>query len=227
MSVRDFYDKKFGEVKFGELAGRLPEAYDLFLNLLSKKKGRLLDVGCGPDASLVRQAIGRGFRGYGCDFSREAIVRAQKNVGEGFFVERAAEDLSFWSGCFDVVMCIGSLEHTDVIQSLHEMWRVGKKNCEYVVVVPNRKYVVWGMKQWLFGRKLGTEQPKELLLDLDGWKSLFGFCGFDIVSVSQDVYPLRHSKYWWFNKLSWLIPLRWTYQFVFKLKKKVGGNNEI
>ena len=62
----------------------------------------------------------------------------------------------------------------------------------------------------------GTAQQEigETMLSLREWRSLFELSGFKIERVGYD---LGRS---WMKLFTWAIPIRFTYQFVFLLRKK-------
>ena len=140
----------------------------------------------------------------------------------------SAEDLPFENDTFDVVSCLGSLEHfLNPEKALLEMKRVGTANCKLCIVVPNSKYIFYMLKN-----EYGTEQQEisETLRTLSEWKQLFTKAGFKIERISQDNW-IRTNTPITLNKglarfcknvvkrAIWsVLPLRYTYQFVFVLE---------
>lgn len=78
------------------------------------------------------------------------------------------QHLPFANGIFDVVTCLGSLEHfPDMKIALSEMYRVGKEACRYCIIVPNSNYPL---------HRIGyrtTLQPLNQMNSMRGWKHLF------------------------------------------------------
>ena len=79
---------------------------------------RLLDVACGGGffLSFSRDT----FRSVsGCDISQAALAEARRRCSGGFICQANAEALPHPDGCFDVVTCLGALEHfTGAAQSV-------------------------------------------------------------------------------------------------------------
>ena len=193
------------------------------------KLGRkLLDIGCGT-GYLLKAANQRGLKTYGVDISNEGVQIAKKVSPNSHIVVGRGEILSFPDGFFDYITCLGSLEHfLDMERAVKEMIRVGKDNSLFCIVVPNVDSLTW-----IITGKKGTEQRdiNEHLLSLKQWKDLFIRNGFDIVLLSQDKWFMKITNILSsFNplgivkrtvdKLFWImLPLRYTYQFVFILRK--------
>lgn len=105
------------------------------------KKGRLLDVGCGPGV-MTEWLVDNGFEFFGIDISKEMITRCEKKFGHirsvHFSVGRI-EGLEFPDSFFDIVICMGVVEYLeDDSATIREMSRVLKPGGNLIVTLPNR-----------------------------------------------------------------------------------------
>ncbi len=129
-------DRKFGyggykyDGRWQKVARAMADHYGL------KAGDRILDVGCGKSFLLYdfTQAV-PGIEVRGIDISRYAIQNAKEEV-HPFLDEGSAASLPYKDNSFDLVISINALHNLyvfDLVKSLKEMERVGKKN-KYVVV---------------------------------------------------------------------------------------------
>lgn len=225
--VKDWYNKR--HIADGVKAWRPFESYPIFLDYLGAKPGKkTLDVGCGT-GHLLKAADQRELETYGVDISEEGVKIAQKVSPNSKIIVGKGEELSFPNDFFDYVTCIGALEHfLDIGKGIQEMKRVAKAKALFCIVVPNSNFLYWKVKE-----KAGTEQRdiSETLLTLEQWRDKFNKEGLEILKTYQDRWfvkePIRFSSgnilkaikkivY----KAVWLfLPLNYTYQFIFILKK--------
>jgi 2-polyprenyl-3-methyl-5-hydroxy-6-metoxy-1,4-benzoquinol methylase len=212
--IKSYYEAVFE--KHGYESYRPKRAYRSYLDVLPIDTGRLLDIGCGT-GHLLKLAEERGFEPYGIDISEEAIRLCREYV-DGTFECAGGETIPFENNQFDVITCIGVLEHTLRPENvLQEVRRVAKPEATFLFVVPNKNFVVWRF----IGE--GTEQQaaKEHLRDWEEWKALFQDGGYSIETVRRDPW---HEKLIWpasslAGVLNRLIPLRSNYQFAVEMTK--------
>ena len=213
--IREYYDEFFAEKK--ELLPLVSYDQIKFLKL-SKPHGKLLDIACG-NGYFLKNAADSGLEVAGVDLSFEGIKIAQKIltdkacvcVGEG-------ENLPFKSDYFDYVTCLGSLEHfTDQEKAIRDMLRVGKKEAQFVLIVPNSKF---NYKVILTG-KFGTWQKefRETLRSKKEWTEFFEKNGLRVERVTKDDAVRPRWKKLKLLILN-LIPLQFTYNFVFICSRK-------
>jgi len=184
------------------------------------KSKAVLDVACGT-GEFLRACNDLGAYVYGVDLSDNAIAACRKVLPEGEFYSCSAEKLPFDDNSFDVVTCLGSLEHfVNPISALREMIRVGKTDASFVILVPNKDFLT--RKLGFFG---GTYQvdAKEVVRTLDEWDELFRLSGLHVDERWKDLHVLSWS---WISLNGWrhvltrgtqalaltVWPLSWQYQ---------------
>lgn len=180
----------------------------------------VLDVACGlGEWLLVCQE--RGATVAGVDLSDRAIEFCKKHLANGDFHAVPAERLPYPDSSFDVVTCLGSLEHfVDPVVALKDMARVAKPDAKFLLLVPNADFLT--RKLGLFG---GTNQKdaKEVVRTLAEWERLFIAAGLNLADKWKDLHVLSWS---WISMNGWLAvplralqvlmlplwPMRWQYQ---------------
>ena len=123
---------------------------------------------------------------------------------EGEFFAQPAESLPFDTGRFDLVTCLGSLEHfVDPVKSLEEMSRVAKPDAAIVILVPNKDFLT--RRLGLFGGTYQTD-AKEVVRTLDEWAELFNKAGLSVDGRWKDLHVLNLD--WVSTGPAWSWPLR-------------------
>ncbi len=194
-----------------------------------KKLARKVDIGSGDAVLDIACGLGEwlhvcatnGARVYGVDLSERAIEYCSKHMPDGEFHAVPAENLPFADEQFNLVSCLGSLEHfVEPVVSLNEMTRVAKADATFLILVPNADFLTRKLK--LFG---GTNQKdaKEVAQTLEEWDNLFEQEGLRVTRKWKDLHVLSWS---WISMngflpapfralqaLALLVwPLRWQYQ---------------
>ena len=228
IKIKQWYNKRHQQL--GENAWRPYRAYFLIFEYFSVKPGRkLLDIGCGT-GYFLKLAHKKGLDTYGVDISEEGIKIAKRISPNSNITLASGENLPFPDNYFDYITCLGALEHfLDMEKGIKEMVRVAKPEARFCIIVPNKNFIYWKLT-----RKKGTEQQEinEQLLSLNEWKNLFEKGGLKIEKIYQDKWHMYKINI--FNslnplsiikslilKLTWMVlPLYYTYQFVFICKKK-------
>jgi len=205
------------------------EAYSIFLEFMGAESGKKhLDVSCGT-GYLLLASTKAGLDTYGIDISEEAVKVAQSVSPESKIKVGPGEDLKFDDGTFDYISCLGSLEHfLDMSKGLQEMKRVAKDDARFCIVVPNSKFIYW---KFTSGAGTNQQDINETLMTDKQWRELFVKNDFEVISVHQDKWfmkrinilesanPVKIIK----NaiiKLAWaFLPLNWTYQLIYILRK--------
>lgn len=217
--IRHFYDATYyGEATPVTTVCR--HLSNLALKIGIRKNQQVLDVACGTGEWLL--ACQRaGALPNGVDLSAKAIDLCKKTLASGEFHATPAESLPFGDGRFDVVTCLGSLEHfVEPERALREMVRVAKPDATVVILVPNADFLTRRL-----GLFAGTYQvdAKEEVRTLSEWERLFADAGLVVEARWKDLHVLnwewisRRPRRWSplraaqaLALVAW--PMRWQYQ---------------
>lgn len=227
--IREFYDTVYYGDGSGGGGASLRRHNEALANKIGLRPGsRVLDVACGTGGWL-QVCRNRGCDVAGVDLSQRAIEACQQQMPDGEFHAQPAETLPFEDQQFDVVTCLGSLEHfVDPLSSLREMVRVAKPGATFLILVPNKDFLT--RKIGLFA---GTYQVDalEVVRSLEEWQALFGDAGLEVESRWKDLHVL--NKHWITTgkPYTWplravqavalpLWPLRWQYQVYHRCKAR-------
>lgn len=163
----------------------------------------VLDIACGTGKWLELMSI-RGAFVSGIDISELAVGACRRRLPNCDVRLGVAESLPFDDGAFDLITCMGSLEHfLEPERALREMIRVAKLDARFLLLVPNA-----GFLPRRFGWYGGTHQIKvrEVVRTLDAWHALFESCGLHVVSRWRDLHVLSWE---WIAREGWRkVPLR-------------------
>jgi SAM-dependent methyltransferase len=100
------------------------------------RKGRVLDIGCGP-GFLLREFRQRGWEVQGTEFSEQSAAHARKRLGLDVFVGDV-RDLKLETAGFDAVVMWHVLEHTaQPEETLAEVARLLRPGGVFLCAVPN------------------------------------------------------------------------------------------
>ena len=219
--VKAFYDGVYHAGADADSADTMAAHHrGLFQRLGIASGSSVLDVACGTGGWL-QVCADADCTVAGVDLSERAIEVCRTRMPKGRFHAQAAETLPFDDNEFDVVTCLGSLEHfVDPRGSLQEMVRVARPGATFVLLVPNSDFLTRRI-----GLFAGTYQvdAREVVRSLDEWDDLFTSAGLDTQERWKDLHVLnRHwvtlgPAYLWPLRLlqalmlaAW--PLRWQYQ---------------
>lgn len=216
-SVREYYDERYA-AEGADTFPPDPSRYATWLGSLGETTSapaRVLDYGCGV-GYVCSLFADRGYDVTGIDVSPAALAIARDREPRATFLESPPDGLlPFDDEVFDVVTCLGVLEHIpDPLPVVAELRRVARPDATGVWVVPNaRSPFFW------FGH--GTGQLEEHPRTLSEWRELFTSSGWAIESVRRDPGPLDRTIAGWkrvaqaaLNRL----PLGLTYQFVLETR---------
>lgn len=182
-----------------------------------------LDIACGTGAWL-QELQERGATVSGIDISERAIDSARARLPNADIRQGVAEHLPFDDGKFDLITCMGSLEHfLDQPGALHEMRRVAKPTANFLLLVPNAGFLTRRL-----GLYSGTQQVsiKETVRSIDEWSDMFASAGLDVKSKWRDLHPVDLRWITQGSPLKWparmvqaamlpLWPVSWQYQVHF------------
>lgn len=187
---------------------------------------RVLDIACGTGAWLA-ELTRRGAQSAGIDISSRAVEQCRRRLPNADIREGVAEELPFHDDSFDLVTCLGSLEHfLDQPRALREMRRVAKSGASFLILVPNAGFLT--RRLGLYG---GTGQTaiRETVRSLEEWTRLLQEAGLEVRARWRDLHPLSAS---WISQGPMhtrplrllqalalpLWPLRWQYQVYFQCR---------
>jgi ubiquinone/menaquinone biosynthesis C-methylase UbiE len=187
--LRSFYDSKYYRlIRPGTSVSR--HLRRLARKIEIKEKQQVLDVACGTGSWLFA-CKELGAATFGVDLSEKAIAACKTIMPEGEFHSTSAEKLPFGDKRFDVVTCLGALEHfVDPHRALVEMTRVAKNDAKILLLVPNADFLT--RRLGLFS---GTHQTdaKEEVRTLDEWHKLFEGTGLEVERRWSDLHVLSWS----------------------------------
>lgn len=184
----------------------------------------VLDVACGTGEWLA-ELRRRGARVSGVDISSRAVEACRARLPDADVRESVAERLPFDTASFDLVSCLGSLEHfVDQLGALREMVRVARPDATVLVLVPNAGFLT--RRLGLYG---GTGQAavRETVRPLPEWEAMLGDAGLLVVDRWRDLHTLswkwvRLGRPWWWPlralqaALLAVWPVPWQYQVYFR-----------
>lgn len=226
-NIANWYNERYREK--GQKSWRPFEAYKIYMNFLNiSQETVLLDVACGT-GYLLKHADLLGAKTFGIDISAEAVKIAKAISPNSTIIESSGENIPFPDNFFNRLTCIGALEHFENIeQGLKEFNRVTQINSKLCIVLPNSNYFFW-----LISKKKGTDQTvvKEKHASLQEWINIIESQGLKVIDIFQDKWYFKKQKLFSSSNPShfllkllakyfyWLVPLKYTYQFIFILKK--------
>ena len=209
--------------------------YARCLDLAGPSTGeRVLDVACGA-GYFLQEAERRGLATSGIDIADAALARARTFAPKTAFHRGDAEAMPYADGSFDIVTCLGSLEHfIRPAAALEEMRRVLAPGGRAVIAIPNQFWAYDIARGWLEGAPLKHGQDSEDFFSLGQARDLMNG-SFSIVREWPWNPPISHMRAtrpftgrwasWAFRVYGWLrprLPFVASYLFVFVLEKAPG-----
>lgn len=187
---------------------------------LAPSAKKVLDVACGAGYFPAKLAgvYGNQVKIYGTDLSDVALKLAEELCPGMEFKLAPAESLPYEAETFDAVTCLGSLEHfLDIPASLKEMSRVMKKDGMMLVMIPNIMWYKDILSVLFTGARKTRNQTHERFASLGEWAQLFESCGMKVDRTVKYNGIARRPLKQLLKDL--LIPKRFSYHFIFILKK--------
>lgn len=228
-SVKQFYDTDYYAEEQAERGA--PRHLVAIARRMGDLHGKAaLDVACGTGQWL--QLLGnQGASLAGIDISEAAVARCRARLPQAEVHQGVAEQLPFDDIRFDLVTCMGSLEHfLDQPAALAEMLRVARTDARFLILVPNAGFLTRRL-----GLYRGTQQAavRETVLSIEAWNALFESAGLRVIGKWRDLHPLSID---WIMRGSWLLrpvrllqalaltmwPVSWQYQVYFLCVRQAG-----
>jgi ubiquinone/menaquinone biosynthesis C-methylase UbiE len=144
--------------------------------LTAANRKTLLDIACGG-AFFLEYSQASFKQVFGCDISRVGLDEARARCPQLKLCEANGEFLPFHNQAFDIVTCLGSLEHfLNPSQALVEMRRILKPGGIIMILVPiNPDWAVYDI------------QPTEIVMDPPEWEKTFQRAGLQtLVTIATD-----------------------------------------
>lgn len=182
-----------------------------------------LDIACGTGEWLA-ELQRRGATVSGVDISARAVEVCRKRLPGADVREAIAEELPFPSSSFDLVSCLGSLEHfLDQHGALLEMVRVAKPGATVLILVPNAEFLTRRLGLY---RGTGQVAVRETVRSINEWEEMLCEAGLTVAGRWRDLHTLSWD---WIRRGDALQqglralqaaslalwPLRWQYQVYF------------
>jgi ubiquinone/menaquinone biosynthesis C-methylase UbiE/uncharacterized protein YbaR (Trm112 family) len=201
--------------------------FDWVLDLAAPEPGtQLLDVACG-DGAFLSAAVLRGVEPHGIDVSQTAIEIATTNLPGADLRVGDAENLPYDDASFDVVTCLGSLEHfPSPERGAAEIARVLRPGGRAIVFVPNLFFLghVWlGMRHGTQPSE-GEQQFSESFRSSQGWIDLLEESGLRVArwetwnTIHASAKVSRSTMRLW-NAAARFVPRNASYAFAFVCQK--------
>lgn len=220
--IRRYYDEEY------YADHRTQEGLDWHSRMIISRLGdvrgmNVLDVACG-DGEWLEEMYRRGATVAGIDISTRALEQARARIPDVELHHGVAEDLPFEDDCFDIVTCLGSLEHfLDKQRALQEIRRVARRSARVLILVPNAGFLTRRI-----GLYRGTQQVavKEDVKSLRDWESLLRKAGFNVAAKWRDLRMCSRRWIWRGPMVGRILraaqasvlpfwPLNWQYQVYF------------
>lgn len=184
--IKQFYDSSYYALE------QAPVSTTHHLRKLARRLGlqpgtRILDIACGRGDWLLA-ASEMGCEVAGIDLSDRAVTLCHAAVPRADVRQGNAESLPWPEAHFDLVTCLGSLEHfLDPVAAIREMARVSTPAARFVLLVPNSGFLTRRLGIY---RGTGQTQAREVVRSLDAWSRVFEEAGLRVDSRWRDLHVL-------------------------------------
>lgn len=167
----------------------------LLRQLPARPGARLLDVAAG-DGQMGKEAVRLGLEYWGVDFAAPAARRS----AVGRMIVGDAHALPFPAAHFDLVACVGSLEHfAEPARGVRELARVLRPEGTACVLVPNAFGLTWSvLRAWRSGDLPDDDgQPIQRFGTLGAWRRLVEANGLRVVRIAgfERAWPADHAEW--------------------------------
>jgi ubiquinone/menaquinone biosynthesis C-methylase UbiE len=174
---------------------------------------RALDVGCGGGYFLreIASAAPGAFRSIsGLEISDVALKEARRTAPGAGLVLGQGERLPFPDRTFDIVACLGNLEHfLDPEAGARELARVTRIDGRVWILLPNSYYSgdLWRVLRTGYGPN--HHQILERFATVNEWRDLLESNGLQV----EEVTPYNRFKWW-----KRLLPRNLAYHFLYRAR---------
>ncbi len=194
--IKQFYDSTYYALDAAP-TGTTHHLRSLARRLGLQQGTRLLDVACGRGEWLLaaRQA---GCEVFGIDLSDRAAALCRTAVPGADIRQGSADSLPWPDAQFDLVTCLGSLEHfLDPVAAIREMVRIAKPSARFVLLVPNSGFLTRRLGIY---RGTGQTQAREIVRSLKEWSRVFEDAGLRVDLRWRDLHVLSSQ---WITQNGW------------------------
>lgn len=229
--VKTFYDEQYYGHADAHGAPTLPWHMHWIASRVGKLHGKsALDVACGT-GNWLQELRSQGASVSGIDISERAVSTARALLPGADIHVGVAEKLPFGDCQFDLITCMGSLEHfLDQPGALREMLRVAKSNARFLILVPNAGFLTRRLGLY---RGTGQVAIRETVRSIAEWVEIFDSVGMRVHATWRDLHPLSSE---WIRQGSvarWPLralqaaalavwPLKWQYQVYFLCMRRTA-----
>lgn len=174
-----------------------------------------LDVACGGGYFLRElRRLHPKLNLVGCDISTQALTLAKEQCPDANLLVNVAEAMPFQNATFDLITCLGSLEHfLDIPGAIREMIRISKPGAYFYIMVPN---LFWYKDLWAVlrtGWRKDRNQTQERFSTLGEWQDTLEQSGLKVLEVKKYNGIARRPAKQWIKDI--VIPLKFSYHFIF------------
>jgi ubiquinone/menaquinone biosynthesis C-methylase UbiE len=225
--IKQFYEQVY---KSGDIRDNIRQYRRIFSLIKLYPDMRLLDIGCGC-GYLSYTAKSEQIDIYGMDISFNALSKGKQNFPFLKVCVANGENVPFKDESFDVVFCLGALEHFLQPEiGIEEIKRVLKKEGFSIMVLPN-SFSLKNISRVLFKGDVEEQwQIQEKNLTKEQWRELIEANGLKVKSVykynkypelfREGTYKMKSLKKYFRNLLmSIFCPLNFSWQFIFVCSK--------
>jgi ubiquinone/menaquinone biosynthesis C-methylase UbiE len=187
-----------------------------------------LDVACGK-GYLLRFYESKGLPTFGIDISKVALKEAKEHLRWSHLILASAEYLPFKECSFNIITCLGSLEHfSSPEKGVSEMSRVLKKDARAYVLLPNAYFIGHIYLVYKTGEPPdeGEQSFSESFATRKSWESLLCSNGLSVMQCLKYNRISRASKkvsgtvrFLYNVLLAPVLPANLSYAFMFVCKK--------
>jgi 2-polyprenyl-3-methyl-5-hydroxy-6-metoxy-1,4-benzoquinol methylase len=224
--VDDYYDSDYYK--------KIPKArYVRFYRRLADKiyaHQKVIDLGCGTGDFLKECKRRESVKSVvGVDNSEKAIITAMQRCNGSVFYKNDIVWFDVGSKKFNTITCFGVLEHIEFKYIvLKNIFNMCEDNARVIIMVPISDFLF--RKFWFKGTR--QRKNREDVYPIEEWERIFKCQRFDIVNKFIDRHNLTID---WITEKGLLLspirlimailinilPLKYTYQVFFEMRKKI------